>query len=132
MPRRLWGAAEALLEKIEAAAYIYAPDRSVYQGQVRAARARLDEAAWQTAWTDGRLMTPERAIEYALSEEVERESPTPVAVPEQPPPADEPTGKAHRPRARGGAPRRAGADQPTLPRSSRSLSTQSQTTCARS
>jgi hypothetical protein len=25
---RLWGAAEALLEKIEVAAYIYAPDRS--------------------------------------------------------------------------------------------------------
>jgi predicted ATPase/DNA-binding SARP family transcriptional activator/DNA-binding CsgD family transcriptional regulator len=88
----LWGAAEALLEKIEVAAYIYAPDRSVYQGQVRAARARLDEAAWQTAWTEGRAMTPERAIEYALSEEVERDAPTLVAVPEQqPPPADEPT-----------------------------------------
>ncbi|HZB11115.1 MAG TPA: LuxR C-terminal-related transcriptional regulator, partial [Rubrobacter sp.] len=88
----LWGAAEALLEKIEVAAYIYAPDRSVYQGQVRAARARLDEGAWQTAWTEGRAMTPERAIEYAFSEEVEREPPTLVAVPEQqPPPADEPT-----------------------------------------
>jgi predicted ATPase/DNA-binding CsgD family transcriptional regulator len=88
----LWGAAEALLEKIEVAAYIYAPHRSVYQGQVRAARARLDEAAWQTAWTEGRAMTPEQAIEYALSEVVEREPPTLVAVPEQqPPPADEPT-----------------------------------------
>jgi non-specific serine/threonine protein kinase len=89
---RLWGAAEALLEKIEAAAYIYAPDPSAYQARVRAARARLDEAAWQTAWTEGRAMTPERAIEYALSEVVEREPPTLVAVPEQqPPPADEPT-----------------------------------------
>jgi predicted ATPase/DNA-binding SARP family transcriptional activator/DNA-binding CsgD family transcriptional regulator len=86
----LWGAAEALLEKIEVAAYIYAPHRSVYQGQVRAARARLDEAAWQTAWAEGRAMTPERAIEYALSEVVEREPPTLVAVPEQPP-QDEPT-----------------------------------------
>jgi predicted ATPase/DNA-binding SARP family transcriptional activator/DNA-binding CsgD family transcriptional regulator len=87
----LWGAAEALLEKIEVAAYIYAPHRSVYQGQVRDARARLDEAAWQAAWTEGRVMTPERVIEYALSEEGEREPLTLVAVPEQPPPADEPT-----------------------------------------
>ena len=86
----LWGAAEALLEKIEVAAYIYAPDRSVYQGQVRAARACLDEAAWQTAWTEGRAMTPERAVEYALSKEAEREPPPLVAVPEQPP-HDEPT-----------------------------------------
>ena len=88
----LWGAAEALLEKIEVAAYIYAPHRSVYQGQVRAARARLDEAAWQTAWTEGRAMTPERAIEYALSEE-EWEPPRLASVPEQPPPADEPTAR---------------------------------------
>jgi predicted ATPase/DNA-binding SARP family transcriptional activator/DNA-binding CsgD family transcriptional regulator len=84
----LWGAAEALLEKIEVAAYIYAPDRSVYQGQVSAARARLEEAAWQRAWTEGRAMTPERAIEYALSEEVEREAPTLVPLPEQQQPLD--------------------------------------------
>jgi predicted ATPase/DNA-binding SARP family transcriptional activator/DNA-binding CsgD family transcriptional regulator len=84
----LWGAAEALLEKIEVAAYIYAPDRSVYQGQVSAARARLEEAAWQRAWTEGRAMTPERAIEYALSEEVEREAPTLVPLPEQLQPLD--------------------------------------------
>jgi non-specific serine/threonine protein kinase len=83
----LWGSAEALLEKIEVAAYIYAPDRSVYQDQVSAARARLDEAAWQAAWAEGRAVTPERAIEYALSKEVEGESLVPV--PEQPPPTDE-------------------------------------------
>src|SRR5215203_1469981 len=85
----LWGSAEALLEKIEVAAYIYAPDRSVYQDQVSAARARLDEAAWQAAWAEGRAVTPERAIEYALSKEVEGESLTLVPVPEQPPPTDE-------------------------------------------
>jgi predicted ATPase/DNA-binding SARP family transcriptional activator/DNA-binding CsgD family transcriptional regulator len=88
---RLWGAAEALMEQIEVTAYIYTPDRSSYQDRVSAARARLDEAAWQTAWTEGREMTPERGIEYALSEEVEREPPTLVAVPEQSSPADEPT-----------------------------------------
>ena len=84
---RLWGAAEALLEKIEAAAYIYAPDRSVYQDQVSAARVQLDEVAWQAAWAEGRAMPREQAIEYALSEEVEEhESPILVAAPEQQPP----------------------------------------------
>src|SRR5215207_540885 len=89
---RLWGAAEALLEKIEAAAYIYAPDRSVYQDQVSAARAQLDKEAWEAAWAEGRAMTSERAIEYALLEEEEHEPPMPVPVPDQqhpPPPPDE-------------------------------------------
>jgi DNA-binding CsgD family transcriptional regulator len=84
---RLWGAAEALLEKIEAAAYIYAPDRSVYRDQVSAARVQLDEVAWQAAWAEGRAMPREQAIEYALSEEVEEhESPKLVAAPDQQPP----------------------------------------------
>jgi DNA-binding CsgD family transcriptional regulator len=82
---RLWGAAEALLERIEATAYAHAPDRSLYQGQVSAARAELDEAAWQAAWAEGRAMTPERAIEYALSEVEE----PPTLVHEQQPPPDE-------------------------------------------
>jgi predicted ATPase/DNA-binding SARP family transcriptional activator/DNA-binding CsgD family transcriptional regulator len=89
---RLWGAAEALLEEIEVTAYIYAPDRSAYQDRVSAARAQLDEAAWQAAWSEGQEMTPEQAVGYALSEDVEREPLTLlVAAPEQPPPADEPT-----------------------------------------
>jgi predicted ATPase/DNA-binding SARP family transcriptional activator len=65
---RLWGAAEALLEKIEATAYIYAPDRSVYQDQVSAARAQLDEAAWEAAWAKGRAMALEQAVEYGASQ----------------------------------------------------------------
>jgi predicted ATPase/DNA-binding CsgD family transcriptional regulator len=87
----LWGAAEALLEKIEAAAYIYAPDRSVYRDQVSAARVQLDEEAWQAAWAQGRAMPREQAIEYALLEKVEEhEPPILVAAPdEQPPPADD-------------------------------------------
>jgi DNA-binding NarL/FixJ family response regulator len=92
---RLWGAAEALLEKIEAAAYIYAPDRSVYQDQVSAARAQLDEEAWEAAWGEGRAMPLERAIEYALSEVEEHEPPTLVAAPnqQQSQPLDQPTGR---------------------------------------
>jgi predicted ATPase/DNA-binding SARP family transcriptional activator/DNA-binding NarL/FixJ family response regulator len=83
---RLWGAAEALLEKIEAAAYIYAANRSVYRDQVSAARIRLDAEAWQAAWAVGRAMPREQAVEYALSEEEDREAPSLTPVPEQPPP----------------------------------------------
>ena len=62
---RLWGAAEALLEKIEAA-YTYVPDRALYQRQVTA-RSLIDEAAWETAWGEGRTMATEQAIECALN-----------------------------------------------------------------
>jgi DNA-binding NarL/FixJ family response regulator len=69
------------LERIEATAYAHAPDRSLYQNQVSAARAELDEAAW----AQGRAMTTEQAIEYALLEEE-----PPMLVAGQRPPADEP------------------------------------------
>jgi non-specific serine/threonine protein kinase len=72
----LWGAAEALLEKIEAV-YAYVPDRSLHRSQV-AARSLIEKAAWEAAWAEGRTMTPEQAIEYALDH-----SATPVtAAPE--------------------------------------------------
>jgi non-specific serine/threonine protein kinase len=66
---RLWGAAEAILETTEIIAYAHAPDRSLYQRQVAAARARLGEAAWETAWAEGRAMTPQQAVVYALKED---------------------------------------------------------------
>jgi len=75
-PARLWGAAEALLEAIEATAYTYRADRSLHQGQVSAARARLDETSWTAAWSEGRAMSSEQAVEYALS----GEEPTPPAA----------------------------------------------------
>jgi DNA-binding NarL/FixJ family response regulator len=91
---RLWGAAEALLEQIEAAAYIYALDRSVYQDRACAARAQLDEEAQETSWAEGRAITRERAKEYVFSNEEAWELPTRVAVPEQPqPPLDQRTGR---------------------------------------
>src|SRR5829696_5142297 len=62
---RLWGAAEALLEKIEAV-YTYVPDRALYRRQV-AERALIDEAEWETEWGEGRTMATEQAIEYALN-----------------------------------------------------------------
>jgi DNA-binding CsgD family transcriptional regulator len=66
---RLWGAAEALLEKIEAAAYTHRADRSLRQSRVSTARARLGEGSWTAAWSEGRTMSSERAVEYALSVE---------------------------------------------------------------
>ena len=76
---RLWGAAESLLEKIEAM-YTYVPDRSINRSQV-AARSKIDEAAWGAAWAEGRAMTPEQAIEYALEQEAAPEPAAPEAYP---------------------------------------------------
>jgi DNA-binding NarL/FixJ family response regulator len=63
---RLWGAEEALLERIEAAVYTYVPDRSLQQSRVAAARSQLDEEAFAAAWAEGGTMTAEQIIEYAL------------------------------------------------------------------
>jgi DNA-binding NarL/FixJ family response regulator len=55
-----------------------------YEPYVQAARARLEEAAWETAWSEGRAMSMEEAIEYGLSEE-ELAPPAASAAPEEPP-----------------------------------------------
>ena len=46
-------------------------DRSHYRYEERlaAARALTEESAWERAWAQGRAMSPEEAIEYALAEE---------------------------------------------------------------
>jgi ATP/maltotriose-dependent transcriptional regulator MalT len=87
---RLWGAAEVLRE---ASDFSQPPDdKRVLEPFLKAARSRLDEAAFQAAWEEGRAMTEEQAVGYALSEEGEWDAPTLVAVPEQQTPlADEPT-----------------------------------------
>ena len=83
---RLWGAAEALRE---ASGFSQPPDdKRVLEPFLEAARSRLDEAAFQAAWEEGRAMTEEQAIGYALSEEEWREPPTLVAVSEQQQPLD--------------------------------------------
>ena len=63
---RLWGAAEAILEKIEVIAYPHATDRSFNDQQLAAARASLDERTWEVAWAEGRSMTTEEAVAHAL------------------------------------------------------------------
>jgi len=62
----LWGAEEALLEKLGAAVYTYVPERSLHRSRVVAARARLGERAFSAAWAEGKAMTVGQAVEYAL------------------------------------------------------------------
>jgi predicted ATPase len=64
---KLFGASEAMLE----AAGIKELERDVkaeVDRDVAAARAQLDEEAWAKAWEEGRAMSMEEAIEYALQE----------------------------------------------------------------
>jgi hypothetical protein len=63
---RLWGAAEAILEQVEVIAYPHATDRSFNDRQLAAAREDLDERTWEEAWAEGRAMTTEEAVAYAL------------------------------------------------------------------
>jgi predicted ATPase/DNA-binding SARP family transcriptional activator/DNA-binding CsgD family transcriptional regulator len=72
----LWGATEVMREAIGT---IFSPaERRAYGPYIEAARAQLDEAAWEKAYTEGKTMTLEEAIEYALSGEKE---PPPSAAP---------------------------------------------------
>ena len=39
-------------------------ERRLFGPYIATARARLDEAAWEAAWAEGRAMTPEQAVAY--------------------------------------------------------------------
>jgi predicted ATPase/DNA-binding CsgD family transcriptional regulator len=78
---RLWGAEEALLEKMEAAVYTYVPDRSLHRSQVEAARARLGEEAFEAAWAEGRSLSIEQATAYALDPATTPETDSPKTYP---------------------------------------------------
>jgi predicted ATPase/DNA-binding SARP family transcriptional activator/DNA-binding CsgD family transcriptional regulator len=82
---RLFGAAEVLLEAVGRQ---HPPEEAgLREPYLVAARSQLDEASWEAAWAQGRAMSMEQAIEYALSEE----KPTPPSSPApKRPPADEP------------------------------------------
>ena len=61
---RLLGAADAHRESLEAV--LDSEDRSIFDRGLASARAQLDEETWQKAWQEGRTMSMEEAIEYAL------------------------------------------------------------------
>ena len=66
---RLLGASEALITAIGLRGHTYYQfDRSLQERINAGVRATLGEAAFETALEEGRAMTPEQAIEYALSE----------------------------------------------------------------
>jgi predicted ATPase/DNA-binding SARP family transcriptional activator/DNA-binding NarL/FixJ family response regulator len=88
---RLWGASESLLDVLGVA--LGPAERYHYDPYIAAARALLDEAAWKAARAEGRAMTLEEAVEYALLEE-EPASPTASALERIP--ADEPPAKLTR------------------------------------
>jgi predicted ATPase/DNA-binding SARP family transcriptional activator/DNA-binding CsgD family transcriptional regulator len=63
---RLFGAAEALREAVGSE---HMPEEDAWsEPYLAAARARLDEASWEEAWTEGGAMSMEQAIEFALLE----------------------------------------------------------------
>ena len=70
---RLWGAAEAILEGIEVIAYPHATDRSFNDEQLASARGSLDRRTWDEAWVEGRSLTTEEAVAYALERDEEPE-----------------------------------------------------------
>ncbi len=62
---RIWGGAERLREEVSAA--MPPGDRQRYEVQVASARAALrDDAAFDVAWSEGRAMSMDQAVTYAL------------------------------------------------------------------
>jgi len=76
---RLWGAAEALREATGMDLSAFDRTHFRYEERLATARSLMEEETWQAAWSEGRSMSPEEAIEYALSEEEA------VSAPEPPP-----------------------------------------------
>jgi DNA-binding CsgD family transcriptional regulator/tetratricopeptide (TPR) repeat protein len=72
---KLFGAAEALREAVDS--QHMAEEEELREPYVAAARSRLDETAWEAAWAEGRAMSLEQAIEYAISEHKPATPPSP-------------------------------------------------------
>jgi predicted ATPase/transcriptional regulator with XRE-family HTH domain len=67
---RLLGAAERLLEEAGASVYnYYKPDRSLYERTTTNVRSRLGEEGFVEARDEGRTMTFEQAVQYALEDD---------------------------------------------------------------
>lgn len=63
---RVYGASEALLETVGGPRYVHARDAASHGHTVENLRSRLGEESFEVAWSKGRAMTPELAIEYAM------------------------------------------------------------------
>jgi predicted ATPase/DNA-binding SARP family transcriptional activator len=88
---RLWGAAEALRERMGMSFSHFDLAASRYEQHLAAVRSALDEASFEAAWAEGRAMSPEQAIEYALGEvEESAAAPTVAPLPKRTPSAEKP------------------------------------------
>jgi tetratricopeptide (TPR) repeat protein len=66
----LFGAAEGLLEAVEAPVYDYfEPNRSLYERTKAAMLSQLGESAFEEKWDKGQALTFEQAVKYALEDE---------------------------------------------------------------
>jgi predicted ATPase/class 3 adenylate cyclase len=64
---RIWGGVEGYRDARDIP---WAPDeREMIEPRIDAARTRLDEADWTMAWEEGRAMTLDQAVDYALEEQ---------------------------------------------------------------
>jgi non-specific serine/threonine protein kinase len=77
---KLWGAAEALRETTGLPLSPFERVHYNYEGHLADARSRLDEATWAAAWAEGRDMTPEEVLEYALEQPTALEPAAPAKV----------------------------------------------------
>jgi predicted ATPase/DNA-binding SARP family transcriptional activator len=67
MSARLNGASEAMISDMGLRGHTYyQPDRALYERINAGVRSSLGDAAFEAALTEGRIMAPEQAIEYAL------------------------------------------------------------------
>ena len=66
---RLYGASEALREAIGLSPKPFGEARYDYEGYLATVQGGLPEPDFDAAWLEGRTMSPEQAIEYALSAE---------------------------------------------------------------
>jgi predicted ATPase len=69
---RLWGAADALQQEMGGARSVN--QRIFYERQVQPVRAILTDEAFDQAWEEGRAMSLENAVRYALDEQAGRDA----------------------------------------------------------
>ncbi|HEX5848487.1 MAG TPA: AAA family ATPase, partial [Rubrobacter sp.] len=87
LPRRaatLWGAADAFRKLMGMAPSRFDLDASGYEEDLAAVRSELGEASFAASWSEGRAMSLEQAIDYALQEPAEVFDVEPTLTPHRP------------------------------------------------
>ena len=69
---RLWGAADTLQQEMGGARTVN--QKIIYERQVQPVRAILTDEAFDQAWDEGRAMTLDDAVRYALDEQIGRDT----------------------------------------------------------